>query len=165
MMNKINKKGGFTLIELIVSIGILMIILGAIGNMFVPVLRNYHTINTDVDYQNTLNNISSSIDEQIRYLNEDEIILSDECIDGYVCIRAADYQDQFYDSSIELELSFSSFYYNYSTSPASGINKVMSIKKAGESVYTLSNSLKMMNYSGNTDTGTYTCLNYKVSEK
>ena len=71
MMNKINKKGGFTLIELIVSIGILMIILGAIGNMFVPVLRNYHTINTDVDYQNTLNNISSSIDEQIRYLNED----------------------------------------------------------------------------------------------
>ena len=81
-MNKINKKGGFTLIELIVSIGILMIILGAIGNMFVPVLRNYHTINTDVDYQNTLNNISSSIDEQIRYLNEDEIILSDECING-----------------------------------------------------------------------------------
>lgn len=41
----------------------------------------------------------------------------------------------------------------------------MSIKKAGESVYTLSNSLKMMNYSGNTDTGTYTRLNYKVLEK
>ncbi len=155
MMKKQDIRGGFTLIELIVSIAILIIILGAIGNMFVPVLRHYYAINTDVDYQNTLNNISSSINEQVRYLSE--FTLSDECLDGYVCIQASDYQDQFYASDAEFELSFSRF--------TSGIDKQMVIKKAGEIVYTLSDSLKMMNYSGLNDTVSYPCLNYKLSEE
>lgn len=149
-------KGGFTLIELIVCLALLAIILGAIGNLFVPVLNNYYTINTDVNYQNTLSTISSSIDEKIRYLKVSEIKLSDSCIEDYVCIRASDYDDRF-DSNVEFELTFTQF--------SNGIDKQMVIKKAGEIVYTLSDSLKMMNYSGINDTDSYSCLNYKASEK
>lgn len=149
-------KGGFTLIELIVSLALLAIILGAIGNLFVPVLNNYYTINTDVNYQNTLSTISSSIDEKIRYLKASEIKLSDTCIDDYVCIQASDYADRF-DSSVEFELTFTQF--------SNGIDKQMVIKKAGEIVYTLSDSLKMMNYSGTNDNVSYSCLNYKNSEE
>lgn len=154
MSNK--RKGGFTLIELIVSLALLAIILGAIGNLFVPVLNNYYTINTDVNYQNTLSTISSSIDEKIRYLKASEIKLSDTCIDDYVCIQASDYADRF-DSSVEFELTFTQF--------SNGIDKQMVIKKAGEIVYTLSDSLKMMNYSGTNDNVSYSCLNYKNSEE
>lgn len=150
------KKGGFTLVELIVSLALLAIILGVIGNLFVPVLNNYYTINTDVNYQNTLSTISSSIDEKIRYLKSSEIKLSDSCIEDYVCIQASDYQDRF-DSSITFELTFTEF--------TNGIDKQMVIKKAGEIVYTLSDSLKMMNYSGINDTVSYSCLNYKNSEE
>lgn len=149
-------KGGFTLIELIVSLALLAIILGAIGNLFVPVLNNYYTINTDVNYQNTLSTISSSIDEKIRYLKASEIKLSDSCIEDYVCIQASDYADRF-DSSVEFELTFTAF--------SNGIDKQMVIKKAGEIVYTLSDSLKMMNYSGTNDNVSYSCLNYKNSEE
>lgn len=154
MINK--RKGGFTLIELIVCLALLTIILGAIGNLFVPVLNNYYTINTDVNYHNTLSMISSSINEKIRYLEASEIMLSDTCLDDYVCVQSADYQDQF-DSSIEFELTFTRF--------SKGIDKHMVIKKANEIVYTLSDSLKMMNYSGIDDTVSYSCLNYKASEK
>lgn len=154
MSNK--RKGGFTLIELIVSLALLAIILGAIGNLFVPVLNNYYTINTDVNYQNTLSTISSSIDEKIRYLKASEIKLSDTCIDDYVCIQASDYADRF-DSSVEFELTFTQF--------SNGIDKQMVIKKAGEIVYTLSDSLKMMNYFGTNDNDSYSCLNYKNSEE
>lgn len=154
MSNK--RKGGFTLIELIVSLALLAIILGAIGNLFVPVLNNYYTINSDVNYQNTLSTISSSIDEKIRYLKASEIKLSDTCIDDYVCIQASDYADRF-DSSVEFELTFTQF--------SNGIDKQMVIKKAGEIVYTLSDSLKMMNYSGTNDNVSYSCLNYKNSEE
>lgn len=154
MSNK--RKGGFTLIELIVSLALLAIILGAIGNLFVPVLNNYYTINTDVNYQNTLSTISSSIDEKIRYLKASDIELSDTCIDDYVCIQASDYADRF-DSSVEFELTFTAF--------SNGIDKQMVIKKAGEVVYTLSDSLKMMNYSGTNDNDSYSCLNYKNSEE
>lgn len=150
------KKGGFTLVELIVSLALLAIILGVIGNLFVPVLNNYYTINTDVNYQNTLSTISSSIDEKIRYLKASDIELSDECLNGYVCINASDYKDRF-DSRVEFELTFTAF--------SNGIDKQMVIKKAGEIVYTLSDSLKMMNYSGINDTVSYSCLNYKNSEE
>lgn len=150
------KKSGFTLVELIVCLALLTIILGAIGNMFVPVLNNYYTINTDVNYQNTLSIISSGIDEKIRYLKATDIELSDTCIDDYVCVQASDYADHF-DSSIEFELTFTAF--------SNGIDKQMVIKKAGEVVYTLSDSLKMMNYSGNTDGKSYSCLNYKSLEE
>ena len=154
-MNRI-KKGGFTLIELIVCLALMVIILGAVGNLFVPVLKNYYTINTDVDYHNTLSLISSGINEKIRYLNVSQIELSNDCIDGFVCITAADYQDRFA-SDTEFELSFNQF--------SNGIDKQMVIKKAGEVVYTLSDSLKMMNYFGLNDTVSYPCLNYKLSEK
>lgn len=154
MIDKI--KGGFTLIELIVCLALLTIILGAIGNMFVPVLNNYYTINTDVNYHNTLSLISSSIDEKIRYLKASEIKLSDSCIEDYVCIQASDYQDRF-DSSITFELTFTEF--------TNGIDKQMVIKKADEIVYTLSDSLKMMNYLGSNGKVSYPCLNYKASEK
>lgn len=150
------KKGGFTLIELIVCLALLAILLGAIGNLFVPVLNNYYTINTDVNYQNTLSTISSSIDEKIRYLKASEIKLSDSCIEDYVCIQASDYKDRF-DSGIEFDLTFKAF--------SNGIDKQMVIKNAHEIVYTLSDSLKMMNYSGINDTFSYSCLNYKNSEE
>lgn len=149
-----NRKG-FTLIELIVSIALLMLILGVIGSLFIPVLKNYYTVNTDVDYQNTLTNISNDIDEQIRYLSD--ITLSNQCLDDYVCITAANYQDQFHDQELIFDLTFTSF--------DGGIDKVMHLKKANERVYTLTNSLKMMNYAGSNGTTSYTCLNYKTSKK
>lgn len=157
-MNSV-KKGGFTLIELIVCLALMTIILGAIGNLFVPVLKNYYTINTDVEYQNVLSNISSSINEKIRYLKASEVKLSDSCLNDYVCVQASDYEDRFYDSSVEFELSFTSF--------TDGIDKQMVIKKADEIVYTLSDSLMMMNYTGIEDGVSYPCLNYKAetSEK
>lgn len=150
------KKGGFTLIELIVCLALLAILLGAIGNLFVPVLNNYYTINTDVNYQNTLSTISSSIDEKIRYLKASEIVLSNDCMTGYVCINASDYKDRF-DSGVEFDLTFKAF--------SNGIDKQMVIKNAYEIVYTLSDSLKMMNYSGINDTVSYSCLNYKNLEE
>ena len=170
-----NKKRGFTLIELIVTIAIVSILIAALVPIFPMVTRIGETSNDMTQAQNLAKLQIQCIENELRYAKEVNIetSLPASLTQGYryIFLNSGLINKQIYGYSAEniiTGLAFDGYTYNISFAPVN--SKVLEINvsviKDAEQIYNISSKLHLNNIINTSITGAAqsSCVSYKITD-